>query len=143
MERNVLILPSNKHPSLILGSCLNPHYYTKHSTTRKEKKKISRRFEEKWASHSSCETIIQEAWSTKVGRGSPMVVLFERIKKCRFALVEWSRVAFGSSKTLLKEKQHRLEELCSQNNFEFLDEIKEVKADINNILHQDEIFWRK
>ena len=72
-----------------------------------------------------------------------MVVLFERIKKCRFALVEWSRVAFGSSKTLLEEKQHRLEELCSQNNFEFLDEIKEVKADINNILHQDEIFWRK
>ena len=58
--------------------------------------------------------------------GSPMVVLFERIKKCRFASMEWSHVAFGSSKTLLKEKQHRLEELCSLNNFEFLDEIKEV-----------------
>ena len=41
MERNVLILPSNKHPSLILGSCLDPHYYTKHSTARKEKKKKS------------------------------------------------------------------------------------------------------
>jgi len=49
--------------------------------------------------------------------------------------VEWSRVAFGSSKTLLKEKQHSLEELCSLNNAEFLDEIKEVKAGINNILH--------
>ena len=57
--------------------------------------------------------------------------------------MEWSHVAFGSSKTLLKEKQHRLEELCSLNNFEFLDEIKEVNADINNILHQHEIFWRK
>ena len=118
---------------------------TTQNTTQQErrKKKISRRFEEKWASHFSCETIIQEAWPTEVGCGSPMVVLFERIKKCRFASVEWSCVAFGSSKTLLKEKQHRLEELCSLNNFEFLDEIKEVKADINNILHQDEIFWQK
>ena len=63
---------------------------TTQNTAQQErrKKKISRWFEEKWASHSSCETTIQEAWSTEVGRGSPMVVIFERIKKCRFASVD-------------------------------------------------------
>jgi len=78
-----------------------------------------------------------------MGHGSPMSVLFGKIKKCRFALVDWSRVTFGRSKTLLQEKQRRLEELCSLNSLKLLDEIKGAKANINNILHHEEIFWRQ
>ena len=44
--------------------------------------------------------------------GSPMSKLFEKIKRYRFALVDWSRASGASSKTLLQEKQKQLEDLC-------------------------------
>ena len=61
------------------------------------KKKIPRRFEEKWATHPYCEMIIQTSWEADVLPGSPMARLFEKIKRCRFALLDWSRATFGHS----------------------------------------------
>ena len=42
------------------------------------KKKIPRRFEEKWATHPDCEMIIQTSWEADVLPGSPMARLFEK-----------------------------------------------------------------
>ena len=47
--------------------------------------------------------------------GSPMYCLFEKIKQCRSALVGWSRVTFGQSKSKIQEKQRILEELTRDN----------------------------
>lgn len=68
------------------------------------RKKIPKRFEEKWASHSDCEVVIFEIWNGEISMGSPMYILFEKIKKCRMALVGWSR-SMGNSKTKLDEKK--------------------------------------
>ena len=76
------------------------------------KKKIPHRFEERWATHPDCENIIQVAWNLIVPNGSPMAKLFEKKKRCRFALVNWSRLTFGLSRPQLQEKQKILEELC-------------------------------
>ena len=43
----------------------------------------------------------------------------------------------------LQEKQNLLEELCLQNNADCISSIKELKADISNLIHQDELFWRQ
>ena len=45
-------------------------------------KKILKRFEEQWASHSKCENVIFEAWNGVVTSGCPIFQLFEKIKKC-------------------------------------------------------------
>ena len=67
----------------------------------------------------------------------------KKIKRCQFALVDWSRLTFGLSKPQLQEKQKMLEELCLQNRAENLSSIKSLKAEITNIIHQDELFWRQ
>ena len=72
-----------------------------------------------------------------------MVRLFEKIKRCRFALIDWSRLTFGLSKPQLQEKQKILEELCLQNRAKNVRSIKSLKAKITNIIHQDELFWRQ
>ena len=46
---------------------------------------------------------------------SPMFRVFEKIKKCRIALVDWSRITFGNAKSRLQEKQTTLDELFMQN----------------------------
>ena len=79
----------------------------------------------------------------EVPHGSPMFRIFEKIKKCRLALVEWSRTTFGGGKDKLKERQLELEALVNQNQAYHLPRIKELKAEINTILHQDELFWRQ
>ena len=40
------------------------------------RRKIPKWFEEKWATKPDCERVIQEAWMTEVGHGSPMSILF-------------------------------------------------------------------
>ena len=72
-----------------------------------------------------------------------MAKLFEKIKRCCFALVDWSRLTFGLSKPQLQEKQKILEELCLQNRAENVRTIKSLKAEITNIIHQDDLFWRQ
>ena len=78
---------------------------TQNQTQRTRRRKVPRRFEEKWASNPQCETVIQEAWRVAVRNGSPLSKLFEKIKRFKFSLVDWSHASGASSKTLLQEKQ--------------------------------------
>ena len=55
--------------------------------------------------------IIRGAWEMEVPNGSPMFRLFEKIKSCRKALVDWSRTTFGNFETQLQEKQAALDNL--------------------------------
>lgn len=105
------------------------------------RKRKPKRFEERWASYPECEHIIQEVWSGAGLSGSPMFRLFEKIRRCRMALVGWSRT-LGNSKQKLEEKTKELEGLTALNNAANNEVIKKVKADINSLLFQDELFWR-
>ena len=107
------------------------------------RRRIPKRFEEKWATKPDSERVIQEAWMTEVGQGSPISILFEKIKKTRFALVTWSRVAFDNSKIIIQEKKKQLEALCSLNSADQLQAIKGLKFEINDLLHQEELAWRQ
>ena len=104
------------------------------------KKKIPTRFEEKWAYHPDCEGVIKGAWATENVVGSPMFRLFEKIKKCRFKLVQWSWNIFGNFKTQLQARQSALEDLSMQNNPKNLQEIRTLKHEINTLLNQVKFF---
>ena len=116
---------------------------TSKPTNPGRRKKLPRRFEEKWVFHLECEEVIREAWGMEVLNGSPMFKLFEKIKKCRTTLVDWSRITFGNTKLRLQEKQAVLDEFSMQNKAEHLQTINALKIEINTILHQDELFWRQ
>ena len=65
--------------------------------------------------------------------GSPMYHLFDRIKKCRGALVAWSRT-LGNSKDKLEQKHEELEALSSMNMAKNLESIQRVRDEINSLL---------
>ena len=106
-------------------------------------KKLPKRFEEKWVSHPDCEAVVHEAWNMEVPHRSSVFRLFEKIKRCRLALVEWNHTTFGGGKDKLKERQLELEALVNQNQADHLPRIKELEAEINTILNQDKLFWRQ
>ena len=103
------------------------------------RKKIPKRFEEKWASHSECENVIFEAWNGVVIRGNLMFQLFEKIKKCRMALVVWGR-NLGNTKTKIEKKHKQLEALTSMNTVDNIELIQKVRDEIQSLLFQDELF---
>ena len=109
----------------------------------RKRKRQPRRFEEKWSMHPDCEGLIREIWGRGTQNGSPMFKLFEKIKQCRVALVEWSKAIFGNSKTKLQVMQVEHEDLSLQNNANNAQRISTLKSEINTILHHDELSWRQ
>ena len=72
-----------------------------------------------------------------------MFCLFQRIRNIRVALIKWEKRAFGNTKVILQQKQRLLEELTCRNDPTLLERIRETKAEINNILHHEELAWRQ
>ena len=112
------------------------------SSEVKRKRNFPRRFEEKWASHPECRMVVEEGWRQRVEGGSPMFCFFQRIRNTRLALIKWEKRAFGNTKVILQQKQRLLEELTCRNDPTLLERIRETKAEINNILHHEELAWR-
>ena len=58
-------------------------------------------------------------------------------------LVAWSREAFGNTRPRLEEKQKVLEELVSLGYGANMEQINTMRSEINDVLHQEEVFWRQ
>lgn len=52
------------------------------------------KFESKWSTHPDCKEVINMAWQSQ-NRGSDLFGLVQKLKRCREALLEWSRRVFG------------------------------------------------
>ena len=74
---------------------------------------------------------------------SPMFCLFEKIKRCRMDLVVWGRNTFGNTRDRINAKQGELEDLMLTGYKENLDSIHEVKKEISELMHHEEVFWRQ
>ena len=70
-----------------------------------------------------------------------MFCLFQRIRNTRLALLKWEKRAFGNTKASFQENQRLLEELTCRNDLALLERIRQMKAEINNMLHQEEVVW--
>ena len=75
--------------------------------------------------------------------GSPMFKLFEKIKQCRLRLVAWSCMTFGKTKFKIEEKQREMEELINLGYAYNLEQIHNKREELNNLMHQEEVFWRQ
>ncbi|KAK9996993.1 hypothetical protein SO802_021679 [Lithocarpus litseifolius] len=114
---------------------------TEPTVTRHRCSKKIQRFEEKWVAHPECEDRVRFSWVQTQPIGSPMFRLFEKIKRCRMDLVRWSRHTFGNSRDHINAKQGELEELMFAGYGENLDRIHEVRKEINELMHHEEVFW--
>lgn len=99
------------------------------------KRKIPRRFEEKWVCQPGYEEVLHASWESKIEGGSPMYRLFDKIKKCRQALVSWSSTIFENFQTQIQEKQVALKELSLQNDLDNHQLIRTLKNDTNALLY--------
>ena len=110
------------------------------NTSQCRKPKIQQ-FEEKWVAYLECEEKICFSWTQTQPVGSLMFCLFEKIKRCPMDLVVWSRATFGNTRNRFISKQGELEELMEVGFGANLDRINEVKREINELLHHEEVFW--
>ena len=69
--------------------------------------------------------------------------MFEKIKACRLALIKWCKITFGNTRIRLNSKQQELEELTNGNYGGNLGRINDVRKEINELLHHEEVFWRQ
>lgn len=60
------------------------------------------KFESKWTTHPECKELITKEWEVHQ-RGSDMFSLVQKLKRCKEALVKWSKVVFGKDKMRLKQ----------------------------------------
>ena len=109
---------------------------------KKQRHKIQQ-FEEKWATHTECEKIIRNSWNQTQLQGSPMYCLFEKIKRCKMNLVAWSRVTFGNARNRLDARQGEVIDLMEFGYGSNMERIHEVKKEINELVHHEEVFWRQ
>ncbi|KAM3681849.1 hypothetical protein ACJW31_12G029400 [Castanea mollissima] len=119
---------------------LNTQGYAQQGHSRR---KNIHRFEERWVAHQRCEDVIRAAWTYHSPNKSPMFRLFEKIKRCHMSLVAWSRRVFDNTRTRLEEKQATLMDLSNTEYGSNLAQIKTIREEINELLHQEEVFWRQ
>ena len=100
-------------------------------------------FEEIWVTYTECEKIIRDSWNQTQLQGSPMYCLFEKIKRCRMNLVAWSPVTFGNARNRLDARQGELIDFMESGYGPNMERIHEVKKEINELLHHEEVFWRQ
>jgi len=71
-----------------------------------------------------------------------MARLFEKNKKMQICPCRLESTYLWTLKTTIARKtKEMVEELCLQNRAENLSSIKDLKAKITNIIHQDVLFW--
>ncbi|KAL9436887.1 hypothetical protein AB3S75_022853 [Citrus x aurantiifolia] len=99
-----------------------------------------------WSPYDGCKEIVEEEWSTQ-GRWNienPASVFQKVAKKSMARLILWSKEEF-------RGRQKKLEKLTKQlrsrklNRVQYVDgnKIKEVERQIQNLLADEEIFWKQ
>jgi hypothetical protein len=110
----------------------------------RRKRKVVRRFEEKWATLPACEKIIWGSWNQHTNNGSPMYMLCQKLSRCRMALMDWSRETFGDLSTRIQHKLTAIEALHTDNyRGQHNPQLRLLREEVNLLLHQDELHWRQ
>lgn len=100
-------------------------------------------FEEYWANHDNCESVIREAWERPVVR-VPIYQVVHKIKATRVALLKWQKVVFKRRQNDITRVRSKLGLIPAQP----LSDKSIVKRtnlldQHNRLLGQEKTFWRQ
>uniref|UniRef100_A0A2N9FH09 Reverse transcriptase domain-containing protein n=1 Tax=Fagus sylvatica TaxID=28930 RepID=A0A2N9FH09_FAGSY len=101
------------------------------------------RFEEIWTTDVGCEDTIQAEWD-KVGAGTTMFQVWNKLKDCKRGLGKWSKQHFGNvTRQLAEKRQQLLDAEANAIQGGSLDSLKRLKSEINFLLEKEERMWRQ
>ncbi|XP_024160286.1 uncharacterized protein LOC112167491 [Rosa chinensis] len=93
--------------------------------------------------HNDCDEVVKQAWATNV-TGSPMYYAAKKIEFTRIQLDDWQKRAFRTRQQQMLGVHARLEELLEVPvSVEVQNEKKELMSKLQNLLSQEESFWKQ
>ena len=111
------------------------------------KSQASRSFyEDMWSPYDACKEIIEEELSWQgSGNSENPVHLFQKVSKNSLArLLQWSKEEFKGRQKKLEKLMKQLQSLKQRRvQYENGDSIKGVERKIQNMLADDEIYWKQ
>jgi len=101
------------------------------------------RFEACWNVAKDCEDLIRRVWAEEVSGSNRMNSLEKKLLNCQQALVGWSSNRPGSEHLQLKLLYKRLGQLQKNENPANLEQIAQIRGEINKLLEVEDIIWKQ
>jgi hypothetical protein len=99
--------------------------------------------EASWMLDEEFNDVVQEAWAEGDTRGSALQTAKQKLANCQSVLKRWSGNKFGNAERELKRKRKHLAELQAVSSVDNDETIKQLQADINFIMEQEDIRWKQ
>ncbi|CAL1353408.1 unnamed protein product [Linum trigynum] len=98
------------------------------------------RFDARWADNPEVRAMVQYVWQEEI-QGTPMFRLWERLKKLRHLLYDWSRAGTTSSLRNIKTLQDEVDRIKSIHPVDW-DEVRVLETELSRQWEAEEVFWQ-
>ncbi|CAL1358706.1 unnamed protein product [Linum trigynum] len=99
------------------------------------------RFDARWVDNPEVRAMVNYVWQEEI-QGTPMFRLWERLKKLRHLLYDWSRAGTTNSLRNIKMLQAEIERIKSIHPVHW-DEIRTLEMELSRQLEAEEVFWQQ
>ena len=103
-------------------------------------------YEDMWSPYEKCKTIVKHEWKEQCcwNSSNPAEIFMKKSKETLAELKLWSNGEFNGRKKKLEKLVNKLESMKKDYyHFESGDELKRVENQIDNILADEEMFWKQ
>ncbi|CAL1359849.1 unnamed protein product [Linum trigynum] len=98
------------------------------------------RFDARWADNPEVRAMVEYVWQEEV-QGTPMFCLWERLKKLRHLLYDWSRAGTTNSLRNIRTLQNEIERIKQVHPINW-DEIRQLELELNRQWEAEEVYWQ-
>ncbi|CAL1374793.1 unnamed protein product [Linum trigynum] len=99
------------------------------------------RFDARWADNPEVRAMVTYTWQEEI-QGTPMFRLWERLKKLRHLLYDWSRAGTTNSLRNIRALQAEIEQIRTLSPIDW-DRIRELEIELNRQWEAEEIYWQQ
>ena len=95
-----------------------------------------------WKSDPTFKEVVKQSWDTYIGKGNPMIILKEKLKKLKFDLKVWNKEVFeiiGLKKQNLLLQLDEMDRKDDESNLEDDDKVRRMKllSELKLLLHKE------
>ncbi|KAH9695348.1 putative reverse transcriptase/RNA-dependent DNA polymerase [Citrus sinensis] len=103
-------------------------------------------YEDMWSGYEKCREIVKQEWQKKSrwNEENPVELFNKKARESLGELQLWSKKEFGGRQKQLEQLQNKLKSIRhSFSHYDCGDELKKTENQIDNILQDEEIFWKQ
>lgn len=97
-------------------------------------------FDKRWGSRAECGSIIRQAWGARI-QGSKWFQIHQKIKACRFGLIQWQKQHQRNSSYNKDHLESKLQQPFECSNFD-QEEFWQTETLLKKALFDKEAYWR-